>query len=43
VAGFCPQVQVGKDQRVVAGQIHIPVVTTECYGLMKVASILVHR
>jgi len=36
------QVQVRKDQRVVRMQIHILVVPTECYGVMKDASILVH-
>ena len=39
---LCTQVQVGKDQRVVHVQIHIPVLAVECYGLMKCASILVH-
>jgi hypothetical protein len=27
---LCTEVQVGKDQRVVHGQIHIPMVVTEC-------------
>src|SRR5579871_6620399 len=40
---LCTQVQVGKDQRVVHVQIHIPVLAVECYGLMKCASILVHE
>jgi hypothetical protein len=42
MTGLCTEVQVGKDQRVVAVQIHIPVVAAQCYGLMNVASILVH-
>src|ERR1700688_2412891 len=42
MTGLCTQVQVGKDQRVVPVQIHIPVVAAKCYGLMNVASILVH-
>jgi hypothetical protein len=40
---LCTQVQVGKDQRVVHVQIHIPVLAVDCYGVMKCASILVHR
>jgi len=43
VAGLCTQVQVRKDQRVVASQIHISVLSNQCYGVMKCASILVHR
>ena len=43
VAGLCPQVQVRKDQRVVAMQIHASVVSKQCYGVMKCASKLVHR
>jgi hypothetical protein len=35
-------VQVGKDQRVVAMQIHDLVVAGECYGVMKCASKSVH-
>ena len=42
MTGLCTEVQVGKDQRVVPVQIHSPVVAAECYGLMNVASILVH-
>jgi hypothetical protein len=42
VTGFRTQVQVGKDQRVVDMQIHNLVLTIECYGLMKIASKLVH-
>jgi hypothetical protein len=38
VAGLCTEVQVGKDQRVVAMQIHNLVVAMECYGVMKYAS-----
>jgi hypothetical protein len=41
MAGLCTEVQVGKDQRVVAMQIHSPVVASECYGVMKYASKLV--
>ena len=36
------EVQVGKDQRVVHGQIHNSVVASECYGVMKTASKSVH-
>ena len=43
MTGLRTQVQVGKDQRVVAMQIHNSVVATQCYGVMKVASKLVHR
>jgi hypothetical protein len=43
MAGLCTQVQIREDQRVVHGQIHTPVVTGQCYGVMNVASILVHR
>ena len=43
VTGLRTQVQIREDQRVVFMQIHIPVVAAECYGLMTVASILVHR
>src|ERR1022692_3921613 len=42
VTGLCTEVQVGKDQRVVAMQIHNSVVTRECYGVMKCASKSVH-
>ncbi len=42
VAGLRTQVQVREDQRVVAMQIHISVLSNECYGVMKCASILVH-
>ena len=41
VARLRTEVQVGKDQRVVHGQIHISVVARQCYGVMKDASILV--
>ena len=30
MAGLCTEVQVGKDQRVVHGQIHIPIVVRQC-------------
>jgi len=43
ITGLCSQMQIGKDQRVVPVQIHIPVVAADCYGLMNSASILVHR
>jgi hypothetical protein len=43
MTGLCSQMQIGKDQRVVPVQIHIPVVAADCYGLMNSASILVHR
>jgi hypothetical protein len=32
------QVQIGKDQRVVHGQIHTSVVAMECYGVINSAS-----
>src|SRR5271170_1672241 len=38
MAGLRTEVQVGKDQRVVHGQIHSSMVAIECYGAMKVAS-----
>jgi hypothetical protein len=38
VAGLCTEVQIGKDQRVVAMQIHNLVVARECYEVMKCAS-----
>ncbi|MGB2837873.1 MAG: hypothetical protein WBC30_19750, partial [Candidatus Sulfotelmatobacter sp.] len=38
MAGLCTEVQVGKDQRVVAMQIHNLVVARQCYGVMKYAS-----
>ena len=38
VTGLCTEVQVGKDQRVVAMQIHNLVVAKQCYGVMKCAS-----
>jgi hypothetical protein len=38
MAGLCTEVQVGKDQRVVAMQIHNSVVASECYEVMKYAS-----
>src|SRR5580658_9696654 len=37
-AGLCTEVQVGKDQRVVAMQIHNLVVARQCYEVMKYAS-----
>src|SRR5579863_1308938 len=43
MAGLCTQVQVRKDQRVADMQIHASVVSKQCYGVMKYASILVHR
>jgi hypothetical protein len=42
VARLRTEVQVGKDQRVVHGQIHNSVVASECYGVMKTASKSVH-
>jgi hypothetical protein len=36
-------VQVGEDQRVVGMQIHIPVLAMNCYWLINIASILVHK
>ena len=42
VTGVRTEVQIGKDQRVVYRQIHSSVVTSQCYGVMKVASKLVH-
>ena len=42
VTGLCTEVQVGKDQRVVAMQIHNLVVAGECYEAMKCASKSVH-
>ena len=41
MAGLCTEVQVGKDQRVVAMQIHNLVVARQCYEVMKYASKLV--
>jgi hypothetical protein len=41
MTGLCTEVQVGKDQRVVAVQIHSLVVAGHCYGVMKCASKLV--
>ena len=41
VAGLCTEVQVGKDQRVVHGQIHNLVIAGECYWVMKCATKLV--
>jgi hypothetical protein len=38
MAGLRTQVQIGKDQRVVHGQIHTSVVAMECYGVMNSAS-----
>jgi hypothetical protein len=38
VAGLCTEVQVGKDQRVVHGQIHPSRVVKECYEVMNNAS-----
>src|SRR6202050_2206871 len=38
MAGLCTEVQVGKDQRVVAMQIHNSVVARQCYEVMKYAS-----
>jgi hypothetical protein len=38
MAGLCTEVQVRKDQRVVAMQIHDLVVARQCYGVMKYAS-----
>jgi hypothetical protein len=38
MAGLGTQVQVGKDQRVVHGQIHTSVVARECYEVMNIAS-----
>jgi hypothetical protein len=38
MAGLCTEVQVRKDQRVVAMQIHDLVVAGECYEVMKCAS-----
>jgi len=43
MTGLRPQVQVRKDQRVVDRQIHISVVAGDCYGVIKIASKLVHR
>ena len=43
MARLCTQVQVREDQRVVHVQIHILVLAMNCYGVMKCASILVHR
>jgi hypothetical protein len=40
---LCTEVQVGKDQRVVHGQIHTSVVAEQCYGLMNSASKSVQR
>lgn len=42
VTGVRTEVQIGKDQRVVCRQIHNPVVASQCYGVMKVASKVVH-
>jgi hypothetical protein len=36
-------VQVGKDQRVVAMQIHMVSLAADCYGVINIASILVHE
>ncbi len=41
MARLCTEVQVGKDQRVVHGQIHSSVIALECYGPVKCASKLV--
>ena len=37
------QVQVREDQRVIHVQIHASVLPAECYGLINIASILVHQ
>jgi hypothetical protein len=41
-AGGCTEMQVGEDQRVVHGQIHILFVAGECYEAVNIASKLVH-
>jgi hypothetical protein len=41
MTGLCTKVQVGKDQRVVNGQIHNLVIVAGCYGVITVASKLV--
>ena len=42
MARFRAEVQVRKDQRVVGMRIHGLVVARDCYGVIKIASILVH-
>src|SRR5690242_15388729 len=43
MAGLGPKMQVRKDQRVVDMQTHTSVLAADCYCLINIASILVHR